>query len=229
MFHGCFTRGDRSGLLLVRGNLTVRRGLGLLLAARLFGGVGLGCALTLGVLGGGAVLLRVGGLSVRGAQVAGVGGCASVRCASVGYTRLGGRLSSGRVGVHGALLGNLVSRRHLGGGLGFGSGLVSLGFATLGSPSLGVGSYSVGGRGGTGLLGSGIGLGDLSGRDTVRDGCDRRGGPWGRDSPLSLAGTGSVTGSVRGVLTQLRLSILGNDRLDADGRQGEGRLGIQGV
>ena len=34
---------------------------------------------------------------------------------------------------------------------------------------------------------------------------------------------------MRGVLTRLSLYILGHDRLDADGRQGEGRLGIQGV
>ena len=73
MFHGCFTRGNRRGLLLVRGKFDVRRGLGPLLGARFLGRVGGGRALTLSVLGGDAVLLSIGGL-----RVAGIGGCASV-------------------------------------------------------------------------------------------------------------------------------------------------------
>ena len=102
MFHGCFTRGDRRGFLLIRGHFDVRRGLGLLLAARLLGRVGGGRVLTLCVLGGDAVLLRFGG-----ARVDGIGGCASVGLRirlGIGSFRLGfGLLVSGHSGIFGRI------------------------------------------------------------------------------------------------------------------------------
>ena len=84
MFHGCFTRGNGRGFLLVRGNRGIRRGPGLPLAVRFLGRVGGGRALTLSaVLGSAAILGVVGG---RGLVVGGrgrivgalrLGGCAS--------------------------------------------------------------------------------------------------------------------------------------------------------
>ena len=167
MFHGCFTRGDRRGFLLVRGRFDVRRGLGLLLAARLLGRVGGGRALRLSALGGGAVLLRI-----SGARVAGIGGCASVGL-----------------------------RVHLG------IGSFRLGFVLL-----------VGGRTG------GIGRSGIFGRiDRVS-----RGVLHGR-LVLALGGR-RIGGRILSRLGRLAFGrvVVGNDRLDADGRQGEGGLGIEG-
>ena len=162
MFHGCFTRGNRRSLLLVRGKLSLRRGLGLLLAFRFLGRVGGGRALTLSVLGGDAVLLSIGGL-----RVAGIGGCASVGL------RVSFGISSFRVGF-GLLVGGIVCDR------------VSRGILH-------------------GRLVRALGGGT---RNLRRIGGHRIGGH---------------------ILSSLGRLAVGNDRLDTDGRQGEGGLGVEGL
>ena len=83
-------------------------------------------------------------------------------------------------------------------------------------------SRDVSGRGDTDLLGGGIGLGVFFGRGAVRGGRD---GCRSHSGALGIARIGGASP----ILGRPGPLGLGNDRLDADGRQGEGRLGIQGV
>ena len=155
MFHGCFTRGNRRGFLLVRGKFDVRRGLGPLLVARFLGRVGGGRALTLSVLGESAVLLGIGG-----AQVAGIGG------RDIAGLRVSFGISSFRVGF-GLLVGGIVCDR--------------------------------------------VSRGILHGR-LVR-----------------ALGTRNLRRIGGHILSSLGPLTVGNDRLDTDGRQGEGGLGVEGL